>query len=430
MNNILSSPKRDSSELLNLLKQLNKDSLKQLYSSASVDRNRVIEFVSNPANLNPSALFEFQSESANSPELMFKQRHPLKQNEFLELLKESRRLGATQIHLKVDSRPMARVDGVLCKMEYHRLTPDDIELFFADFITSEQIQQFKVNKQVTVSIPFEDGCFKSHLYQQHRGIEATLHFTSKTIPDFQSLTLPPDFFEHLSKLPRGIILVSGTAGSGKSTAILSLLSHINRNMVKNIVTIEDRLDYVLQPAKALISQKQLGKDTLSYEDGISSLSQEDPDVAYIARIPDFPMLESVLHLANSKTLVIMETNAASTKEALEKVLSLFPEKHIKIYEKLLQATLQASIHIKLLNNFQQTGQIPALEYFLSNSRISQNIALTRLSQIRHQLQSSKNDFIVSLDDYLLKLASEQKISYQEALRWIEDKSRITLDEMW
>lgn len=287
------------------------------------------------------------------------------------------------------------------------------------------------DKVINFTIPFDSSrCFRVHLMQQSNGLEAVLHVSSNKIPDFSELNLPVDFLEHIAKLSHGLLLVSGAANSGKSTAILSILSHINRNFVKNIITIEDSLEFPLQNAKSIISQKLCCRDIPSYEDAVNSLLREDADVVYMARIPDFPILEALLHMANSRFLLILETNASSSREALEKMLNIFPENHIRIYEKLFQSSLQASLHLKLLNNAQQTGLIPAVEYFLCNARISQNLSFTRLSQLKSILQNSKSDFAVSLDDYLLKLASEQKITYQEALRWLEDKSKISVDDMW
>jgi Tfp pilus assembly pilus retraction ATPase PilT len=196
------------------------------------------------------------------------------------------------------------------------------------------------------------------------------------------------------------------------------------------MTVEDRIEYPLQSAKSLVSQKEMGNDLHSLSSAVESLSREDPDVAYLARIPESRSLETLLQLACSRSLVIVECNANSSREAIEKILYLFPPKLLKVYERLFQSALQASVHIRLLNNAQESGLVPGVEYFLNNSKISECLSIESLEKLSRVLRSSRQETSVSLDDYLMGLASEKKITYQEAVRFMEDKSRVSVDQIW
>jgi twitching motility protein PilT len=429
---LLDSPEDEADEIKNCLGRLNAEALEKLLNTANVRKRNIIEATSVLSNLNPASLFDFQIQEPGQvkPSVTFFSPVTPQQEEFEQLLRECISNKATKLHLKIGSMPMARVDGVLCKYGEHPLSEQDIQGFLYPYFPQGGAEEFSKTRTLSFPIPFENSCFRTHLYQQQTGIEAILEYTEKIIPDFESLKLPSDFMQHLAKLPHGLILISGASGSGKSSAAISLLSHINQRFVKSICTVEDHIDLPIQSGKSIVSQKIAGRDIPTFESSVSALAKEDADVVYLSRIPDFPALEQLLHLANSRALVILETTASSTKEAIEKLLFLFPKRHLTIYEKLLQTSLQASLHLKLLNDSEQSGLIPAAEYFLNNSSVSGCLSLTRLSQLKQQLSSSRGEFSITMDDYLLKLVNMNRISYHEALRWLEDKSKLSMDEIW
>jgi twitching motility protein PilT len=428
-----SGTERESQDILNQLSQLTDSVLMELYQNYSLKPQDVLDKLSIAQSLNTSALTHYSSESASLEFSFFqKSEYPYEQvQRFKEILKESAELGATQLHLRIGTPPMARVDGVLCKCGSRTLTNQDIQEFLSPYLSSPQVQEFQREGTLGVDIPYQErGRFKAHIFRQSRGVECVLHYSTNTIPDFQSLNLPSDFLSHIAKLPQGLILISGPNQSGKSTCCISLLSYINRNFVKNIMTVEDRIEYPLQSAKSLVSQKEMGNDLHSLSSAVESLSREDPDVAYLARIPESRSLETLLQLACSRSLVIVECNANSSREAIEKILYLFPPKLLKVYERLFQSALQASVHIRLLNNAQESGLVPGVEYFLNNSKISECLSIESLEKLSRVLRSSRQETSVSLDDYLMGLASEKKITYQEAVRFMEDKSRVSVDQIW
>lgn len=429
---ISSGTEREAQDIINRLSQLSEKALLDIYQNYSLKPSDVLSKLSQPETLNVSA--RVHHTNALNLEFSFfqKSEYPYEQvQRFKEVLDDARGMGASQIHLRISSPPIARVDGVLCKCSNKTLSNQDIQEFLSPYMTKPNVEEFHEEGRVEIEIPYKDGeKFKAHIFKQARGVECILHYATTTIPDFHSLHLPTEFLSHISKLPRGLILVSGPSQSGKSTSCTSLLSHINRNFVKNIVSIEDRIEYPLQSAKSLISQKEMGSDVHSLSTAIESLTREDVDVAYISRIPESRSLDTLLQLACSRCLVIVECNANSTREAIEKFLYVFPPQLLKVYERLFQSALQASIHIRLLNDAEDSGLIPALEYFLNNSKTSECLTLDSIDKLGRILKSSKHEMNVSMDDYLMGLASEKRITYQEAVRFMEDKSRISVDQIW
>lgn len=424
---------REAQDILNQLSQLTDAALLEIYQSYSLKPKDVLDRLSQSKALNASALVYARRGDSNLEFSFFqKSEYPYEQMQrFKEILNDAVEMGATQIHLRIAAPPMARVDGVLCKCSSRNLSSQDIQEFLSPYLNAQQVQEFHEEGSVEVEIPHKEGeKYKAHIFRQARGIECILHYSTSSIPDFQSLNLPTEFLSHLAKLPRGLILVSGPGQSGKSTCCISLLSYINRNFVKNIVSVEDRIEFPLQNAKSLVSQKEMGSDVHSLSTAVESLSREDADVAYISRIPESRSLDTLLQLACSRCLVIVECNANSTREAIEKFLYVFPPQLLKVYERLFQSALQASIHIRLLNDAQESGLVPGLEYFLNNSKISESLSLDSLDKLGRVLKGSKHEMSISMDDYLMGLASENRITYQEAVRFMEDKSRISVDQIW
>ncbi|MCO4782489.1 MAG: Flp pilus assembly complex ATPase component TadA [Candidatus Cloacimonetes bacterium] len=430
---IVSSKAAQRKEIFYYLNKLNFETLKGVYENPSLSRQDLVQFGLASKSQHKGTIYAETTHQASTEfsQLLNSEYSFNYENELNEILSEAINLGASQLHLKIDSHPMIRVNGMLCRCAGPKVTSDKVQAYFTPYLNEEKISIFKEKSYVTITIPGnEQTRFRAHIYRQNQGIEAVLHLESTSIPSFHDLNFPVEFFEQISRQSKGLILVSGASGSGKTLCSNSILSYINQNFVKSIVIINDQLSYSIPSHKSFISQKVVGKDVPSYEAAVEASLAEDPDVIYIAKSPDDSSLESLLHRASSKTLVILETNASSTKEAIEKLLLMFPNRQSRVYERLLQGSLISSIHIKLLNNQDQNGFVPALEYFINNSKLSSLISINSLDELIKTIQISKLDFTVCLDDYLLQLASEQKISYQEAIRWMEDKTRISVDTIW
>ncbi|MBW7876150.1 MAG: Flp pilus assembly complex ATPase component TadA [Candidatus Cloacimonetes bacterium] len=430
---LVESSHKDAAMILEQLSQLRQESLFSLYSKYDLQRFHIAEQLASLDNLNPSALF---AHPASNSRLDF---HPIQRSDysheqgirFQEILKEFRALGGSQLHLRVDSVPMARVNSILCKCTNYKLGSIDIQEFVSPHLSQNEIDSFQRFGHLELSMPCDEReHYKIYLSRSRKGVEAVIQRMRSSIPDFHSLNLPGQFLESIAKLPRGLVLVSGPSSSGKSLTILSILAYINRHFAKSVISLEDQIEYPLHSEKSLISQRASGVCFTSYEEAVRHINREDVDVLYTARMPDYPGSENLLHLASSRTLVFLETNASSTRDAFEKIFGGFPQAHVGIYTKLLQRSLVASLHLRLVNTVDEGEQIPAVEYFFNNSVIQNCLHPAGLDDLQKLLRDSNGESCVGLDDSLLQLASENRISYQEAMRFMEDKSRISISQIW
>ena len=418
-------------ENIEQLSMLNEHTLQKLMSNDELKPNDILEALKDSKNQTLANHYKPKSDNLDFNFFQRSESSYEKKQFFKDILSETIESEASQLILKPEQPPIRRIDGVLCRGGKRKLTSQDIQEFFTDSIPEDDIELFREQGYCKFDIPYDDESqFLAQLSQCGSGVQAHLKPQKLSIPGFESLKLPNDFLTHICKLPRGLVIVSGTKSSGKTSLIHAMLSHINRNYVKHILCVEDSSSVQLQSDKSVLSYKSVGRDLRTYDSAVEASLSEDCDIMYLAKIPQYPALELLLELASSQCLVILECNAPSTQEALQKIILSLPQKQLKVHEKLMQTALQASINTRLLRNSQEGGYIPALEYFLANSRITEAIALDKLDELENILQSSRQPLTVSMDDYLMELASSKKISYQEAVRWMKDKSKVSVDQIW
>ncbi len=415
------------------LSRLRPEILSDLLSRFGLKRLHVLEKLQSIHNLNSASLIG--NRILNDTPF-----HPLERSDFRheqevrfqEILGEFAAMGAATLQLRIGSPPMARVNGVLCKCTNHLLGTLDIQEFLLPHLDGDRLKELAERGRLEFSLPWAEGLhFRIHMTRHNQGHEAVIHRMRSTVPGFEELHLPVDFLQSVARLPRGLVLVSGPACSGKSLLILSLLAYINRHTSRSILTFEDEIEHPLEPHKSVISQRRYGAAFHSWEDIMPTLAREDADVLYMARTPDFPSAETLLHLATSRTLIFLESSASSTRDAFDKMMAAFPPAQAGIYCKLLQKSLAASIHIRLVHTADESGMTPALEYFISNSSLASRLTPQGLEDLQKILMESEgSETTVSLDEYLLGLASNGRITYQEAVRYMEDKSKVSISQIW
>ncbi len=319
------------------------------------------------------------------------------------LLKKATEINASDLHYIVGEVPSFRIDGKIIKTKLPPVTEDDM-IKAIDHIAPVSMRDTIFNS-FDSDFPYEiEGVsrFRVNLAMSFGYHAMTIRLVSYNIPDTKDLNLPPSI-EKLSQFDNGIVIVTGVAGSGKSTTIASIIEHINQNQKKHIVTIEDPIEYVYKSKKSIFTQRQIGIDTASYLDGLKFALRQDPDVILIGEIRDMETVESALHAAETGHLVFATLHTFNAIQTINRILSFFPPSERDAVRGQFAEVFRGSVSQKLLPKADGKGRIPAVELLISTPTIKDFIIKDKLEEIYKLVQAgSYNDMItfnMSLYDF-------------------------------
>ena len=255
---------------------------------------------------------------------------PDNKSEILVLIEAALERGASDLILSAGSNPALRVDGKLMPIfEKPKLTAGYIEKLVGLLITSEQREELLKNKELDVSYIFKDKAFlRINVFFQRSSISAVIRVIPAGIRSFEELNLP-DTLKEFTQVQHGLVLVTGPAGSGKSTTIAAILEEINRIRPDHILTIEDPIEYVFKPKQCIIDQRELGRDTLSFKNALRSALREDPDVLLIGEMRDYETIAAALTVAETGHLVFATLHTNSAAQSIDRIVDVFPDHLIR-----------------------------------------------------------------------------------------------------
>ncbi len=277
--------------------------------------------------------------------------------------------GASDLHLKVGIPPVLRIDGELKTMKEEPLTGDELRKAAASLMTREQQDIFVRDKEIDFAIGISGVArFRVNVYLQRGSIAVAMRVIPHVHKTIEELNLPPILKELASK-PRGIVLATGTTGSGKSTTLAAMIDHINENFHKHIITIEDPIEYLFKDKESIISQREVGTDTTSFAAALKHILRQDPDVIFIGEIRDVETMDIALKAADTGHMVFSTLHTLNASETINRIISFYPphqQQHIRV---LLATTLAGVISLRLLPLSNQEGRYPAVEVMISTPTI-------------------------------------------------------------
>ncbi len=332
--------------------------------------------------------------------------------------------GASDVYLSSDAPIVVKIEG-----DHHPLggpkdilTPEIMDQVAASLLTDEQKAHFKKNLEIDlpVQIP-EVGRFRVNVFRQ-RGHCAVVMRIVKDIPSFASLGLPP-VLQDLIMLKRGLMLMVGATGSGKSTTLAAMLDYRNENMTGHILTVEDPIEFYYYNKKSIINQRQIGHDTHSYMNAIRSAVREAPDVILVGEARDRETMEAVITLASTGHLAISTLHANNCYQTLQRILSLFPD---DMREQLLQdlsINLRAIISQRLVKG-KDGKRVAAVEVMLNTPYIGELILKGDISSIKEQMENSSDRGMQTFDTSLTSLYREGKIDLETALSNADSRANL------
>jgi twitching motility protein PilT len=268
---------------------------------------------------------------------------------------------ASDIHLQVGANPLLRINGELVEMKYRPLTPAETQAVVEEILSQTIIRDASAISEVDVAYSMEGfGRFRANIYRQRGSFNIVLRSIPITIRSFEELNLPP-VLEKIALLRRGLVLVVGATGNGKSTTLAAMVEYINRNRRSHIITIEDPIEFLFKNDKSAISQREVGIDTPSFSKATVAAMRQDPDVIYIGEMRDAETVETALKAAETGHLVLSSLHTMDSIGAIARMVGFYPTDQEAAIRKRLANCLMAVVALRLLPRSQQLGRIPAVE---------------------------------------------------------------------
>jgi twitching motility protein PilT len=323
--------------------------------------------------------------------------------------------GASDLHLAVGIPPIMRVDGALVPLPWDKMAPQDAQRIIYDILTDERIQHFETQLELDFSYQLgRTARFRVNVFRDKGNVASAFRQIPQKIPTIRDLNLPP-ILEELTKLPRGLVLVTGPTGSGKSTTLAAMINQINSETSKHIITIEDPIEYLHTHKFSIINQREVGQDTIQFKNALRAALREDPDVILVGEMRDLETMQMAVSAAETGHLVFatLHTNSAAT--SVERIVDSFPSGQQEQVRLQLSNNLQAILCQQLIPRAGQPGRVCALEIMRATPAIRNLIREAKAHQITSMIQTSANVGMQTMDQCLRDLFVKGIITMDEAM---------------
>jgi twitching motility protein PilU len=330
------------------------------------------------------------------------------------LLEEMITRRASDLYLTYDSAPALRINDVIVAVNRFPLKDEDIARYIGQLLTNEQEDEFHSTFELNMALNFNDSArFRVNVFRQQAHAGIVIRRIENEIPTIESLGLPSIYGE-LAMLKRGLILVSGQTGSGKSTSLAAMVGHRNAHGQGHIITVEDPIEFVHQHGRCIVTQRDVGLDTYSYALALKNALRQRPDLVVIGEVRDREVMEQAIYFSETGHLCIATIHANNASQTIERVINFFPEdRHPQILLN-LSLNLRATLSQRLMRTI-DGGRTLALEIMLNRGLIKQHIELGKVRQLREMIEKGATDGMHTFDQHLLSLYERRIISEEVAL---------------
>jgi twitching motility protein PilT len=328
--------------------------------------------------------------------------------------------GASDLHLSSGSIPMVRIHGEMKKLQLSEMNDEVMHTILNEILNDNQKETFNEKLEIDFSTSLEGrGRFRVNFFQQLKGLAAVFRTIPEAILSIEELGVPP-LLSQLVEKEKGLILMTGPTGSGKSTTLAAMIDHLNDTENKHIITIEDPVEYFHNSKSCLINQRELGQSTHSFANALKSALREDPDVILVGEMRDLETIQLALTAAETGHLVLSTLHTSSAVKTIDRIIDVFPTENKSQIRSMLSESLLAVIAQKLLKTKSGTGRVAACEIMVANTAIKNLIREDKIYQIPSLIQAGGKEGMQTLDMDLQRLLHQGKIERRDAIKIAEN----------
>ena len=345
--------------------------------------------------------------------------------DILSILRMAKERSASDVHLIVGSPPSLRIHGALQPAdEKAPLTPDDLVQALAQIVSEEQREQFQEKLELDLGFTVPSiGRFRCNVAKQRGTISLAIRLLPLEIPTLESMQLP-EICRELVVKPRGLVVVTGPTGSGKSTTIAAMLNYLNHTGRRRVVTVEDPIEYVYSNVRCIFTQRELGSDTFSFAQALRHILRQDPDVILVGEIRDLDTADAVLTLAETGHLILTTGHAPSTYQAVQRIVDLFPPHERSLAHARLASLVVGILCQALVPRADGKGRVAAVEIMLGNPAVKSLIREGKIHQLPNVIRTHARMGMKLLDQALLELYHAKTITSENVLAFCNDQEEV------
>lgn len=337
-----------------------------------------------------------------------------------EILIQSVKVRASDIHLTTGRPPSYRIDGVLAPIEGERLTPQMLEDILMPLMDVRHREELQNNGQTDFAYAISGvGRFRVNVFKQRGTLASVMRSLPFNIPEPENLGIPAEVVEMTTR-KRGLILVTGPTGSGKSTTLASLIHVINRNYPYHIITLEDPIEYLHRHDKSVVNQREIGSDSTNYAQALRAALREDPDVILVGEMRDLETISTAITAAETGHLVFSTLHTIGADKTIDRIIDVFPPNQQQQIRIQLASVLECVVSQQLLKKADGSGRVAALEILFANNAVRNLIRESKTYQISSVMQTSKRAGMQTMDDALYDLYMKRLIDADNAVTYAQD----------
>ncbi|MDJ0973615.1 MAG: PilT/PilU family type 4a pilus ATPase [Planctomycetota bacterium] len=345
-------------------------------------------------------------------------------NHFRVTVKEQ----ASDLILRTGHCPVARVEGHIRFLTEEVFTEEQAEALLNHILSPDEVAQFKVIRERDTAFVLPGvGRFRCNILRQRRRTAFVFRHVKETVPSMEELYLPAGPIQNLSMLHRGLVLVTGTTGSGKSTTLAAMIDYMNKRCAKNIITIEDPIEFVFQDRKCAVMQREIGLDTPDYHTALKSVVRQTPDVILVGEMRDLETITAALMAAETGHLVLSTLHTVNAVQTVERIISFFPPHQHETIRLQLALVLEGVVSQRLITRRAQAGRVPAVEIMLGTPTIKEMVLEGRTRELHAALEEGHQYYgSQSFNQSLVSLVRDNVIDFDDAMANADNPDELKL----